>query len=140
MKSDECMSEVSITNTFNSDSKAGLIVDRSYSFSLRIVNLCKELQEDKIGRILMNQLIRSGTSIGANVEEAQGSPSKKDFAYKMSIALKECRETLYWLRIIRDCEIFSTNRLSDIIDECSQIRNILTSILITTNRSLQIKR
>jgi len=81
------------------------ITDRSFEFAVRVVKLCKYLEaQDRVSRTLANQLLRSGTSIGANVEEAQAGQSKADFIAKMSIARKEARETHYWLRLLKESE------------------------------------
>lgn len=102
---------------------------RSYDFALRIVRLCRSLGEDLVGRVLMNQVLRSGTSVGANIEEAQGAQSKRDFVAKMSIARKEALETNYWLRLLKDAEIVCSDQMEAIIDESDQIARILTSIV-----------
>ncbi len=119
----------------NSTEKKSDIRERTYTFSLRIINLCKALNEDRIGRVLFNQLLRSGTSIGANVEEAQGGQSKKDFLAKFFIARKEARETHYWLRLLRDSGTLPKEKMSEIIDECEQITRILTSIILSTQEN-----
>jgi four helix bundle protein len=85
------------------------IKERTYDFALRIIKLSKSIPTTREGNILAKQVMRSGTSIGANVEEATGAFSKDDFTYKMNIALKEARETHYWLRLIRDSEFFLQN-------------------------------
>ncbi|MBF8267209.1 MAG: four helix bundle protein [Dehalococcoidia bacterium] len=108
------------------------IVERSVAYSLRIINLYRELEKDGVGRILGNQLLRSGTSIGANVHEAQGGQSKADFIAKMSIAHKEARESAYWLLLIRDANLVSANRIGDLYEETEQLIKILSSILLTS--------
>jgi len=113
------------------------IVERSVSYSLRIINLYYELEKDSVGRILGKQLLRSGTSIGANVHEAQGAQSKADFISKMSIAHKEARESAYWLRLLQESELIPPNRLRDLSDETDQLIKILSSILITAKRNKQ---
>lgn len=117
-----------------SESRRGVpdIRKRSYDFALRILRLRRELTKDRTGRLIASQLLRSGTSIGANVEEAQGGQSRKGFAAKMSIARKEALETGYWLRLLRDSESLPAARLSDLIDECEQIQRMLTSIVKTS--------
>lgn len=80
---------------------------KSYAFALKIITLFQKLQTEKKEYILSKQLLRSGTSIGANVEEANGAYSKAEFTSKMSIAYKEARETHYWLRLFRDSEILT---------------------------------
>ena len=88
-----------------------LILDKSYSFGLRIVKLYMYLRKQKIERELIIQLLKSGTSVGANVEEAIGGQSRSDFIHKISIAYKLARETSYWLRLLNDSEILE-NKIS----------------------------
>lgn len=111
------------------------IVERSVSYSLRIIKVYRELEKDNTGRILGKQLLRSGTSIGANVHEAQGAQSKADFIAKMSIAHKEARESAYWIRLFRESQLISALRLQDLADETEQIIKILSSILITSKHN-----
>lgn len=110
------------------------IQKRTYDFSLRIIKLCRALDEDRIGRILLSQLLRAGTAIGANVEEGQGAQSKKDFISKMSIARKEAFETHYWLRLLRDSHILPEPRMTRIIDECAQIGKVLSAIVLSAKQ------
>ena len=114
------------------------IKDRSFSFALRIVNLCKCLdQTPRISRNLGDQLIRSGTSIGANVAEAQAAQSKKDFIAKMSIASKEARETSYWIQLLIAAKILPEAKLDKLADESEQLVAILTSIVKTSQKNLK---
>jgi four helix bundle protein len=109
------------------------IVDRSFAFAVRIVKLCRFLEkQDRVSRTLANQLLRSGTSIGANTEEAQAGQSKADFIAKVSIARKEARETHYWLRLLKESEIVPESQLSEIIREADEIIRILTAIVKTS--------
>lgn len=104
--------------------------ERTFEFARRVVTLCRTLdQTPGVSRTLANQLLRSGTSIGANVEEGQGSQSRADFIAKYSIACKEARETHYWLRLLAACEIVQKSQLDDLIEEVNQIVAILTSII-----------
>ncbi len=80
---------------------------KSYDFALKIIKLCRQLSVEQHEFILSNQLLQSGTSIGANIEEAIGAQSKKDFLSKMSIAYKESRETNYWIRLLRDSGVLA---------------------------------
>ncbi len=89
--------------------------------------------------ILSKQLLKSGTSIGANIEEALAGQTKKDFASKMSIASKEARETLYWLKLIKHSNIINTNNLDELISDIQTIIKILTSIVKTTQENLKKK-
>jgi four helix bundle protein len=110
------------------------IAERSVAYSLRIIKLYRELDNDSTGRILGKQLLRSGTSIGANIHEAQGAQSTADFISKMSIAHKEARESAYWLRLLQDSGLISTDRLADLYDETDQLVKILSSILLTSKK------
>jgi len=104
---------------------------RTFEFSRKIVRLCQHLDcSPGVSRTLANQLLRSGTSIGANVEEGQASQSEADFVSKYSIACKEARETHYWLRLISATDLLDTAMLKSHVDECSELIAILTSIII----------
>ena len=106
------------------------ITDRTFEYAIRIIRLCQYLEkQDRVSRTLANQLLRSGTSIGANTEEAQAGQSKADFIAKMSIARKESRETLYWLRLLKATELVGGKMISEIIKESDEIVRILTSIV-----------
>ena len=110
-----------------------IVKQKSYDFALRIIRMCAWLKEEKHFEIA-TQLLRSGTSIGANVEEALAGQSRKDFLAKMSLASKEARETNYWLRLIRDSEILNGDRIQGITDESEELCKILTSIVKTGNK------
>lgn len=116
--------------THNSSFAKGVITDRTFEFSVRVVRLCQYLEKQgKVSRTLANQLLRSGTSVGANTEEAQAGQSKADFVAKMSIARKESRETLYWLRLLKATNLVDENMISEIIKESDELVRILTSIV-----------
>ena len=103
--------------------------ERSFNFALRIVRVCQVLDEKPgIGRTLGRQLLRSGTCVGANVEEGFGAQSEADYLSKCSIACKEARETLYWLKLLGASETLPANRLTDLIQECHELVAILTTI------------
>ena len=106
--------------------------ERSYEFTIKIIKLSKKLPKDTGGFVLGRQLIKSGTSIGANVEEATGAFSKDDFIFKMNVALKEARETNYWLRLVRDSEMLKHKEIEDSLIESENIRNILSAIVKTS--------
>ena len=110
---------------------SNLIVDKAFNFSKEIIKLYIDLKKDKIFE-LASQLFRSGTSIGANVEEAQAAQSKKDFIHKMAIAAKEARETPYWLRLMNETSI-SENEVKHLLKEIEEIINILTKIVKTSS-------
>lgn len=107
-------------------------MERSYQFALRIIRLVSSLPKNDVCKVIGGQLLRSGTSVGANVEEAQAAYSKSDFANKMSIAQKEARESNYWLRLLRDTRQIKEDLLKEIIDESEEISKILFSIVKTS--------
>jgi len=104
--------------------------ERTFEFARRIVTLCQHLDGTPgVSRTLANQLLRSGTSVGANVEEAQASQSDADFISKYSIACKDARETHYWLRLLAACDVIGTDRLELLTDEADQLIAIPTTII-----------
>ena len=104
--------------------------DRTFAFAERIVKLCLVLEQNgRVSATLANQLLRSGTSIGANVEECQASQSKADFVSKYSIACKEARETHYWLRLLASTELVPSDRLVPLTEEANELIAILTTII-----------
>jgi four helix bundle protein len=102
---------------------------KSYDFALRIVRMYQHLSAEKKEFVLSKQVLRSGTSVGANIEEAIGGISKADFKAKMSIAYKEARETDYWLRLLRDSGYIDAQSYNSIHDDCSEILKILYTII-----------
>ena len=106
-----------------------IIEKKSFDFAIRIVRLYRYLCEKKKEFVLSKQLLRSGTSIGANVAEAQQAQSKADFVSKISIALKETTETKYWLRLLNATDYLSDIEIKTILADCVEIEKILTSIL-----------
>jgi len=107
--------------------------ERTFELALAIVAFCRSLERAPgVSRTLANQLLRSGTSIGANVEEGQGSQSRADFVAKYSIACKEARETLYWLRLLAASEVGPSRQLSELMNEANQLVAILTAIIKKT--------
>jgi four helix bundle protein len=112
--------------------KQGNVIQiKSYRFALEIVKICRLLAEVKKERVISQQLIRSGTSIGANIEEAIGGQSKRDFGSKLRISYKEARETHYWLRLLRDIGYIDQNQSEKLIADCEELLKILSSILKT---------
>ena len=107
------------------------IVDKSFEFAVRIVNLCKYLRSEHHEYVLSKQIMRSGTSIGANVSEAQRGQSKADFTAKMNIALKEANETQYWLKLLYRTEYISHTQYTSINRDISELLKILTAICKT---------
>lgn len=106
-----------------------VIENKSFQFAIRIVRLYKFLCEEKKEYILSKQLLRAGTSIGANVTESQQAQSKPDFVSKISIALKEASETKYWIKLLDATEYLSENQTKSILDDCVEIEKILVTIL-----------
>lgn len=106
------------------------IAERAFEFAVRVVKLCLTLDGSLgVSRTLANQLLRSGTSIGANLEESKGGQSRADYLTKVSISLKEARETHFWLRLLVASEIIPENQLAPLLDESSQLIAILTTIV-----------
>lgn len=116
--------------------KDSIAAEKSYNFALRIVKLAKHLNNEKKESILSQQILKSGTSIGANVEEAIGGQSEKDFIFKITIAYKEGRETHYWLRLLKDSEILENKLVNSFIDDCDELLKILGTILKTMKKKL----
>jgi four helix bundle protein len=112
--------------------KESLIKEKSYLFALGIIELYKTLLKQN-QFVLSKQLLKSGTSIGANVEEALAGKSRADFLSKMSIASKEARETNYWLRLVRDGGLIVGAKLESLLQESESIINILSAIVKTTS-------
>lgn len=112
-----------------------VLLDKSYAFALRIVNLYKYLCEEKKEYTMSKQILKSGTSIGANAEEAVGGQSKKDFIAKISISYKEARETHFWLRVLRDSDYIDSELAISLLADCEEIKRILSSILITSKKN-----
>ena len=108
---------------------------RTFDFAVRIVKLCQYLHEKPgVSRILCGQLLRAGTSIGVNVEEAQAGQSRPDFISKYAIALKEARETQYWLRLLIASEIIPEARLVELLKEADELTRIIGAIIVSTKR------
>ncbi len=109
------------------------VLDKAFDFAVRIVNLYKYLTQNKKEYVLSKQLLRSGTSIGANVTEAQRGQSKADFAAKMGIALKEAYETEYWLRLLHRTEYLSQREYESMNAEIKELISLLMSICKSAN-------
>ena len=115
--------------------KDSIISQKSFDFAIRIVNLYKYLKDNKKEFVLSKQLLRSGTSVGANIEEALGGQSKKDFISKLSVAYKESRETLYWIKILNKSRYLNQNQSLSLINDCEEIIKIITRILKTSKNN-----
>lgn len=119
--------------------EGNVIVDKSYKFAVRIINLYKYLTEEKKEFVMSKQILRSGTSIGANINEAQAGESTLDFIHKLSISCKETRETEYWLKLLKDTKYIDEKSFKSIIKDCNEILNIINSIIITSKKKGKVK-
>ncbi|WP_194766386.1 four helix bundle protein [Tamlana sp. I1] len=113
-----------------------IILDKTYSFAVLMVKLSQKLVSEKKEYVLSKQILRSGTSVGANTEEAIGGISKKDFIAKLSIAYKEARETKYWLRILKDTGYITENEFQKYFVAIEEILKILFSIIKSSRNNL----
>lgn len=111
-------------------------LEKAKAFAVRIINLYKYLCEDKKEFVLSKQILRSGTSIGANLTEAQYAISKKDFLSKTYIAYKECGETLYWLDLLAKTNFLSESEYNSINSDCEELMKLLTKITKTTSKHI----
>ena len=114
-----------------------IIETMTFNFALEIIKLCKKLKENKEYQF-NNQLFRSGTSIGANVHEAESAFSKREFVYKLSISLKEARETRYWLLILKESKTLDDKDIQHNLKEVESIFNILSRIITTTKQKYDL--
>jgi len=115
--------------------RENILKDKSYNFAIRCVKLYKYLAGEQKEFVLSKQILRSGTSIGANVEEANSGQSKNDFISKLSISLKEAKETHYWLRLLYDCDYLNKNMFDSLLADCNEIIALLTKIIKTAREN-----
>ena len=115
--------------------KENILIDLSKQFAVHIVNLCTDIKGRKKGNILLNQLLRSGTSVGANIHEANYASSKADFINKFQIALKECYETDYWLGLFKDTNMITSEEYTALFSQCSKIRKLLIASITTAKNT-----
>jgi four helix bundle protein len=113
--------------------KAG-IQGRTFDFSVNIARFCRSVGRNLVADVLVRQLLKAGTSVGANVHEAQGAQSKADFIAKISIAHKEIQETLYWLRLVEVIEVVKGSEITALLQEAMELRKIIASILLTSKK------
>ncbi len=116
------------------------IRDKSFAFAVRMVQLFKYLQSDKREYIMSKQLMRSGTSVGAMVREAEHSESKKDFLHKMAIAQKEINESIYWLELLNATEYLTQKQFEDLNKDAIELIKIITTIIKNTKKNLTTNR
>ncbi len=116
--------------------KENIIVDKSFLFAIKIVNQYKILCEVKREFVLSKQMLRSGTSIGANVREAHNGESKNDFIHKMAIAQKEAAEVLYWIELLYKTEYLSNEEYNSLYNDATELIKIIKSIIISTKQNV----
>lgn len=114
-----------------------VVLEKSYGFALRIVQLYKFLVYEKKEYVMSKQVLKSGTSIGANAEEAIGAQPKKDFLAKIFIAYKETRETRFWLRLLRDSKFITPKQAESLLIDCEELAKIIGKIISTTKSNLK---
>ncbi len=115
--------------------KENKLVDLSREFAIDTIKLCTNIKEKGKGSVLLNQLLRSGTSIGANIHEANYASSKADFINKLQISLKESYESDYWLSIFKEVEVIDENEYKYMYEKCSKIRKMLISSITTAKNN-----
>ena len=115
--------------------KENMLVDISKQFAVDIVNICDEIKANRKSNVLLNQILRSGTSIGANIHEANYAASRADFINKLQIALKECYETDYWLGLFKDTHMITDVEYKAMYGKCSKIRKLLIASITTAKES-----
>lgn len=113
------------------------VKEKSFNFAIKIVKLYKFLTEEKKEFVIAKQVLKSGTSIGANINEAQQGQSKKDFLMKMNISLKESAETKYWIELLAATDYINQEQKESIMKDCIEIEKMLTSIVKATSESLK---
>ena len=117
--------------------KENIVKDKSFAFALRVIKLAKFLESEKREFVLSRQLLRSGTAIGALVREAEHAESKADFIHKMSIALKEANETLYWLELLRQGEYIGDQNFESVRSDSEELIKLLVAIVKSTKGALR---
>jgi four helix bundle protein len=116
--------------------KENPLLDKSYAFAVRVAKLCFAIQQEKKEYILTKQLLRSGTSIGSNAEEAVGGQSEKDFFHKLTISYKEARESHYWIRLIGDTDLIDSDTKEDLLQDVEELLRIIGSIQKTMRNKM----
>ena len=116
--------------------KENQLIVLSKEFAVDIVNLCTNIKDSKKGNVLINQLLRCGTSIGANIHEANYASSRADFINKFQIALKECYESDYWLDLFKTTNLISQTEYDDMFGKCSKLRKLLIASITTAKNNL----
>ena len=114
--------------------KENVVVTKSFDLAIRVVNLYKYLVETKKEYVMSKQILKSGTSIGANIRESQSAESKSDFIHKLSISLKEVRETSYWMELLYRTDFISIEEFESIDKDITELKKIISSIILTTRQ------
>jgi four helix bundle protein len=120
------------------NNKSNPLKDKSYSFALQIIKIYTSIVTGQREYVLSKQLLRSGTSIGANIEEANRAESKNDFIHKLAIANKEAGETAYWIRLLRDSSILDVNISTVLLNDCDELLKMIVSSINTAKRNKNI--
>ena len=116
------------------------LAERLLDFSVRIIRLCSALPKDSVGIHIGNQLLKCGTSPGANYEEARGAESKADFIHKLGIVLKELKESRYWLKVILRTSLSKSEKVVPLHDECEELIAIIAKSIFTARKSKQSRK
>ena len=114
-----------------------IVWDKAFHFSVRVVRLHRYLTRTMSEHVMSKQLLRSGTSIGANVAEANEAFTKGEFAYKMSIALKECSESYYWIELLYRTDYLTERQYASMMNDCLELKKLLTIIIKTARRNMR---
>jgi four helix bundle protein len=116
--------------------KENIFKTKTYDFALRIISLYRDLSSEKKEFVLSKQILRSGTSIGANIEEANQAESKKDFVHKLGIAQKEANETHYWIRLLSDSDLIDRDKSKQLKSDCEELIKLITSSIKTAKNNI----
>jgi len=116
--------------------KENILKTKSYAFALKVIKLYQKLSSEKKEFVLSKQILRSGTSIGANIEEANQAESKRDFIHKLGIAQKEANETHYWIRLLTDSNFLEQNTSVILKDDCEELIKLITASIKTAKNNL----
>ena len=117
-----------------------ILKEKSFALALRIIKLYKFLIENKKEYVLSKQILRSGTSVGAMIREAQNAESKMDFVHKLAIAQKECDETIYWMELMVQSDYISKEAFESVSAEAEQVLKMIKSAILTTKRNIATKK
>ena len=113
------------------------IYDKALAYAVRVVNMYKFLNEEKQERVMSKQLLRCGTSIGANISEALSAESTMDFVHKLAISQKEARETQYWLTLLNRTEYITNTLYDSMVNDCRELYRMITSIILSTKQKIK---